>query len=96
MVDFEFNIEVTMKKNYLSPLALFISATLFSTAVNAEQSSAQVVDALSDIDVKINVLDNQAGEHGTHCAALGADWAACNRVDITLTNGDTEIGRAHV
>ncbi len=35
-----------MKKNYLSPLALFISATLFSTAVNAEQSSAQVVDAL--------------------------------------------------
>ncbi|MEY0302562.1 beta-N-acetylhexosaminidase [Providencia manganoxydans] len=80
-----------MKKNYLSPLALLISATLFSTIVSAEQSSTQVVDALANIDVKINVIDNQAGEHGIDCAALGADWAACNRVDITLTNGSDAI-----
>lgn len=91
VAEFEFNIEVTMKKNYLSPLALLISATLFSTIVSAEQSSTQVVDALANIDVKINVIDNQAGEHGIDCAALGADWAACNRVDITLTNGSDAI-----
>lgn len=91
VAEFEFNIEVTMKKNYLSPLALLISATLFSTIVSAEQSSTQVVDALANMDVKINVIDNQAGEHGIDCAALGADWAACNRVDITLTNGSDAI-----
>lgn len=80
-----------MKKNYLSPLTLLISATLFSTIVSAEQSSTQIVDALANMDVKINVIDNQAGEHGIDCAALGADWAACNRVDITLTNGSNAI-----
>lgn len=80
-----------MKKKYLSSLTLLISTILFSTVVNAKQSPAQVVDALSNMDVKINVIDNQAGEHGTHCAALGADWGACNRFDITLTNGNKAI-----
>ncbi|MEX9821598.1 MULTISPECIES: beta-N-acetylhexosaminidase [Providencia] len=83
-----------MKRHYLHPLALLISATFISTMANAEQTSDQIVDALSHIDVKINVVDNQAGEHGMDCAALGADWAACNRVDITLTNGDRAIESA--
>ncbi|MDR0219271.1 MAG: carbohydate-binding domain-containing protein [Enterobacteriaceae bacterium] len=57
-------------------------------------TSQHIVDLLSQLKVNFSIVDNQAGSHGTDCAALGADWAACNRVNITLTNGDQNIDSA--
>jgi len=53
---------------------------------HASLSDQQVVDQISQFGVTYQVTDNQAALHGTDCAALGADFAACNRATITLTN----------
>src|SRR5476649_3050095 len=50
-----------------------------------------LVDQLSQLKVNYALQDNQAGEHGTNCSALGADWASCNTATITLTNAGQEI-----
>ncbi|MBD2826639.1 beta-N-acetylhexosaminidase [Xenorhabdus szentirmaii] len=88
-----------MKTVKFCTLAAFITAVGFMGSTHAEMSSAaplqmssqQVVDSLSQLKVNFRVLDNQAGAHGTDCAILGADSAACNRVIITLSNGDQAI-----
>lgn len=49
-------------------------------------ASQQRVDQLSQLGIRYQVTDNHAGLHGVDCAALGADWASCNRATITLTN----------
>lgn len=55
----------------------------FSASGIAAQS---VVDQISQFGVRYQVTDNSAAQHGVDCAALGADWGACNRATITLTN----------
>ncbi|QHM70277.1 beta-N-acetylhexosaminidase [Mixta intestinalis] len=71
-----------MKRLTLSAL---IMATLAGCSSDAMQAQ-RVVDQVSQFGVRYEVTDNQAALHGTDCAALGADWAACNRATITLTN----------
>ncbi|MDN0102905.1 beta-N-acetylhexosaminidase [Yersinia bercovieri] len=58
---------------------------------NADTANQQIVDQLSTLKVNYKVLDNRAGESGVDCARLGADWASCNQVMITLTNTGDEI-----
>ena len=60
-----------------------LSATLSSHASLPDQ---QVVNQISQFGVTYQVNDNLAALHGIDCAALGADWASCNRATITLTN----------
>ncbi|CAM3709598.1 beta-N-acetylhexosaminidase [Xenorhabdus thuongxuanensis] len=90
-----------MKPIKLRTLAAFITAVGFIGSAHAEvtspispqqsMSSQQIVDLLSQVKVTFKVIDNQAGSHGTDCAILGADSAACNRVNIILSNGDQAI-----
>ncbi|MFS2223509.1 beta-N-acetylhexosaminidase [Pantoea sp. B65] len=49
-------------------------------------SEQQLADQISQFGVSYQVTDNHAAQHGVDCAALGADWAACNRALIRLTN----------
>lgn len=72
-------------------IASVIPLLLGLSSAHAEQTPQQLVDALSAISVKFQVLDNQAADGGVDCSSLGADWGACNTVNLTLTNGDTEI-----
>lgn len=67
------------------PLATLILTALMGGNCSAMQAQ-QVVDQISQFGVRYQVTDNQAALHGTDCAALGADWASCNRAIITLTN----------
>lgn len=79
-----------MSKFKLSTLAVAVSALGmlgFSTVSQADQN---VVDQLSQLKVNVKVTDNRAAENGVDCAALGADWAACNQSVITLTS-DSDI-----
>lgn len=66
-----------------SLMTIALASTLSSGAALANQ---QVVDQVSQFGVKYRVTDNQAAQNGVDCAALGADWASCNRATITLTN----------
>lgn len=68
---------------------LTLSALIIAALAGCSSSGMQaqrVVDQISQFDVRYQVTDNLANQHGVDCAALGADWAACNRATITLTN----------
>lgn len=53
---------------------------------NSMNSDRETVHRISQFGVSYQVTQNDAGAHGVDCAALGADWAACNRAIIKLTN----------
>lgn len=72
-----------MNKFRASLIAVALMSALGSGAASADQ---KIVDQISQFGVKYKVTDNQAAQHGVDCAALGADWASCNRATITLTN----------
>ncbi|CAK9885725.1 MAG: Chitobiase [Candidatus Erwinia impunctatus] len=72
-----------MKKFRASLIALSLMSVMGSYSAQASQ---KVVDQISQFGVNYKVTDNNAAQHGVNCAALGADWASCNRAVITLTN----------
>lgn len=72
-----------MKTLRLSLIAAALMSIMASSNALADQ---RVVDSISQFGVKYTVNDNHAALHGIDCAALGADWASCNRATITLTN----------
>lgn len=79
-----------MNPRKISLLAMALMAVLGSSAVPASQ---KLVNQISQFGVRYQVTDNHAALHGVDCAALGADWAACNRATITLTNHGPAITR---
>lgn len=74
-----------------------IALTLLGAAAtgHASSSAQQVVNQISQFGVTYQVNDNQAALHGTDCAALGADYAACNRATITLINNGPALTDKH-
>jgi len=72
-----------MKTLRLSLIAAALMSIMASSSALADQ---RVVDSISQFGVKYTVNDNHAALNGIDCAALGADWASCNRATITLTN----------
>ncbi|CAI0927668.1 beta-N-acetylhexosaminidase [Serratia entomophila] len=70
--------------------ALTATLGLFGGMGNA-MANQQLVDQLSQLKLNVKMVDNRAADSGVDCAALGADWAACNRVLITLSNAGQAI-----
>ncbi|QIA63945.1 family 20 glycosylhydrolase [Vibrio astriarenae] len=55
-----------------------------STTANPQQST---VDALANnLDIQYDVLTNHGANEGLACQELGAEWASCNQVNMTLIN----------
>ncbi|WP_025120279.1 MULTISPECIES: beta-N-acetylhexosaminidase [unclassified Serratia (in: enterobacteria)] len=80
-----------MNKFKMSALAALTATVGLLGSVGSAMANQQVVDQLSQLQVNLKMLDNRAAEHGVDCAKLGADWASCHKVLITLTNGSQEI-----
>ncbi|CFR15368.1 beta-N-acetylhexosaminidase [Yersinia frederiksenii] len=80
-----------MNKFKLSTLAAITATFGLMGSALADTTPQQLVDQLSTLKVNYKILDNRAGENGVDCAKLGADWASCNKVLITLTNTGDEI-----
>lgn len=80
-----------MNKFRLNALAAITATFGLMGAAHADATNQQIVDQLSALKVNYKVLDNRAAENGVDCAKLGADWASCNKVLITLTNTGDEI-----
>lgn len=74
-----------------------IALTLLGVAATGHASSSeqQVVNQISQFGVTYQINDNQAALNGIDCAALGADFAACNRATITLTNHGPALTDRH-
>ena len=72
--------------------ANLIAAALLSGLVSGmATANQQLVDQISQFGIKYKVTDNLAATNGVDCAALGADWASCNRATISLTNPGAAI-----
>lgn len=80
-----------MNKFKMSALAALTATAGLLGSVGSAMANQQVVDQLSQLQVNLKMLDNRAAENGVDCAKLGADWASCHKVLITLTNGGQEI-----
>ncbi|MBK0003861.1 beta-N-acetylhexosaminidase [Erwinia sp. S38] len=61
-------------------------ATLGLAGCSHGVNDQQTVHRISQFGVSYQVTQNDAAAHGVDCALLGADWAACNRATIRLTN----------
>ena len=72
-------------------------ASLVATAIagliasGAAFAGQKTVDQISQLGVNYTITDNHAAQNGVDCAALGADWASCNKATITLTNNGEAI-----
>ncbi len=75
----------------LSALAALTATMGFLGGMGSAMADQQLVDQLSQLKLNVKMLDNRAGENGVDCAALGADWASCNRVLFTLSNDGQAI-----
>ncbi len=57
-----------------------------------EPSAQQRVDLLaSQLEVNFTVVDNHGAQNGVACKDMGAEWASCNKVTMTLVNDGPAI-----
>lgn len=75
----------------LSAIAIATTMALTGCAGSGDSNQTLVNRMGSQLNVQYAVLDNHGGENGVNCGALGAEWAACNKATITLTNNGGEI-----
>ncbi len=75
-----------MTRPTFTPLTGRMSAITLACLPLTAFASQDVVDQLTRFNVSYAIVDNRAPESGFDCSSLGADWGACNRAVITLTN----------
>ncbi|EMN7204482.1 beta-N-acetylhexosaminidase [Vibrio parahaemolyticus] len=69
-----------------SLIAASVIATLAGCSA-LQSSEQQVVNSLADnLDIQYQVLTNHGANEGLACQDLGAEWASCNKVNMTLVN----------
>ncbi|AUI85552.1 beta-N-acetylhexosaminidase [Vibrio azureus] len=69
-----------------SLIAVSILATL-AGCTSLQNSQQQVVDTLADnLDIQYEVVTNHGANEGLACQDMGAEWASCNKVNMTLVN----------
>ncbi|OCG24859.1 beta-N-acetylhexosaminidase [Gilliamella sp. wkB108] len=77
------------KKTILTTAVTSLLGFGVAQSVNASQ---EVVDEISSqLQVNYKIVDNNANNNGVDCAALGADWASCNKVTISFKNKGSAI-----
>lgn len=80
-----------MNKFKMSALAALTATVGMLGSIGSAMADQQLVDQLSQLTLNIKMLDNRAADNGVDCAKLGADWASCNKVLITLANDGQDI-----
>ncbi|WON76085.1 family 20 glycosylhydrolase [Serratia sp. UGAL515B_01] len=80
-----------MNKFKMSVFAALMASVEFLGSTGPAMANPQLVDRLSQLKVNLKMQDNRAGERGVDCAKLGADWASCHKVLMTLSNDGQEI-----
>lgn len=69
-----------------SLIAVSVIATLSGCSL-LQSPEQKVVDALAEnLDIHYTVLTNHGADEGLACQSLEAEWASCNKVNMTLVN----------
>ncbi|MEF1312247.1 beta-N-acetylhexosaminidase [Vibrio mytili] len=67
-----------------------IAASVITTLAGCsalQSNEQQVVNSLANnLDIQYEVLTNHGANDGLACQDMGAEWASCNKVNMTLTN----------
>ncbi|MDN3614350.1 beta-N-acetylhexosaminidase [Vibrio gallaecicus] len=73
-----------MLKRHLIAVSVLAGLTGCAATQTSEQ---QVVNSLADnLDIQYEVITNHGATKGLKCQDLGAEWASCNKVNMTLVN----------
>jgi len=67
----------------LLTIAIAATATACSAATNPQ---TDIDNLAKNLSINYTVLSNTGAPKGTDCKALGAEWAACNSVEMSITN----------
>ena len=77
-----------LKRNLI---AVSVLAGLAGCAVT-QSTEQKVVNSLAEnLDIQYTVLTNHGANEGLACQELGAEWASCNQVNMTLVNDGEAI-----
>ncbi|MBW3696306.1 beta-N-acetylhexosaminidase [Vibrio sp. T187] len=77
-----------LKRNLI---AVSVLVGLAGCAVT-QSSEQKVVNSLADnLDIQYQVLTNHGANQGLACQDLGAEWASCNKVNMTMVNQGAAI-----
>lgn len=82
-----------MSKFRLSIVAVAAISLLGLSGCDDSKNDTTTSISGSKLHVRYQIVDNHAAAHGVNCAAYGADWASCNRVNITLSNQGNDVSQ---
>ena len=79
----------TFKKTALVSL---VSAAMMGCASDAPISDTELTRKLAkNLDVQYELVTNQGANEGLQCQNLGAEWASCDLINLTLENNGPDI-----
>ncbi|MGO3799324.1 MAG: beta-N-acetylhexosaminidase [Vibrio casei] len=76
------------KKTILATVILsgLAACSMDSSSSQDEQSQAMVNQLANNLDIHYTIVTNQGADDGLKCKELQAEWASCNKVNMTLRN----------
>ncbi|MCG6229710.1 family 20 glycosylhydrolase [Vibrio furnissii] len=69
-----------------SIIAGAVVATLAGCSMTNSSTQSVVNSLANNLDIHYTVLTNHGADDGLGCQELGAEWASCNKVNMTLVN----------
>ncbi|WP_217516799.1 beta-N-acetylhexosaminidase [Vibrio metschnikovii] len=69
-----------------SVIAISVTAVLAGCSMMGTSNQALVNSLAGNLGIQYHVVTNHGANHGLACEALGAEWASCNKVNMTLFN----------
>ncbi|EKO3658321.1 beta-N-acetylhexosaminidase [Vibrio metschnikovii] len=69
-----------------SVIAISVTAVLAGCSMMGTSNQALVNSLAGNLGIQYHVVTNHGANDGLACEALGAEWASCNKVNMTLLN----------
>ncbi|WP_305830442.1 family 20 glycosylhydrolase, partial [Photobacterium leiognathi] len=75
----------------LTALASFIALAVTGCATQGNNDQTVVNNLASNLDVNYEVAIQHGAEEGLQCKTLGAEWASCDLINLTLENNGPAV-----
>ena len=75
----------------LTALASFIALAVTGCATQGNDDEAVVKKLANNLDVTYEIVTQHGAEEGLPCKTLGAEWASCDLINLTLKNNGPAV-----
>ncbi|WP_279152664.1 beta-N-acetylhexosaminidase [Photobacterium iliopiscarium] len=75
----------------LTALASFIALAVTGCATQGNDDEAVVKKLANNLDVTYEIVTQHGAEEGLQCKTLGAEWASCDLINLTLKNNGPAV-----